>query len=212
MTDIGRHDNNSFLVAEYDGALLGYLRMVTSAPVNWFRNDAPRFSIIEFAGEDADATEALLGEAAASARDYDAPLIGLYIHPQSKAMRHALAHGAIMRSFTGAGFLRLNDLGLALDGFHHTLQQRLDQTPYNGYQIRLRVSNESVTTETLLGVANGPEELVPLEAPSIDLIRLLTGWFGIENLPPGSYHERHEGVLRQLFPKGDPKIGIADLL
>lgn len=117
-----------------------------------------------------------------------------------------------MRSYTGAGFLRLNDLGLALEAMHNTFQQRLDQTSYSGYQIRLRVSSESSSAETVLGTSNGPEELVLLEAPSIDLTRLLTGWFGVENLPPGSFHERHEGVLRELFPKGDPKVGIADLL
>ncbi len=211
MTEIGRHSNDSFLVAEHEGTILAYMRMVTSEPVNWFRNDASPFSIIEFAGTDPDATEALLAEAAASARDYEVDRIGLYVHPQSTLMNHALVRGASLRSFTGAGFLRLNDLGLALESMIDSFQHRLDTSVFAGQAIQLQVTNEHSTAAVNLG-SHGTPELVEVSAPSADLLRLFSGWFGPTGLPSGSYSPRYEDVLKVLFPKGDPKVSIADLI
>jgi predicted N-acetyltransferase YhbS len=212
MADVGRHDNDSFLVAEYEGALLAYMRLVSSAPVNWFREDAARFSIIEFAGTDADATEALLAEAASMACDYGAERIGLFIHPACQMTEHTLARGAILRSFTGAGFLRLNDLARTLEGMADTLQRRLNASRFAGYPIQLRLMTEEQNAEISFGEPGRKAEPVELAAPATDMIRLLSGWFGLDNLPPGSYALRHQDVLRALFPKGNPKIAIADLI
>ncbi len=213
MTDIGRYDNESFLIAEDSGAILGYIRLVTSAPVNWFRTeDAARFSIIESAGDNPDATEALLYEAAAMARDYDAERIGLFVHPQSQLMEHALTRGAILRSFTGAGFLRLNDLAQVLERMHNTFQSRLSASPFGEWDIQLRVLSENAGAEIALGMEGGKPEIIELASPATDLIRLFSGWFGVGNLALGSYSLRQEDVLKVLFPKGDPKIGLADLL
>ena len=212
MTDIGRHDNDSFLVAEHEGAILAYMRLVSSAPVNWFREDATRFSIIEFAGTDPDAAEALLAEAASTARVYNAERIGLFVHPASQLMEHALARGATQRSFTGAGFLRLNDLALTLEGMSNTLQSRMNNSNFAGYPIRLRLMTEDTSAELTFGEAGRKVEQVELGAPAGDLMRLLSGWYGLDNLSPGSYALRHQDVLRVLFPKGNPKIAIADLV
>lgn len=212
MTDIGRHDNGSFLVAEYEGAILAYMRLVSSAPVNWFREDAARFSIIEFAGIDADATEALLAQAGSMACDYGAERIGLFIHPACQLVEHATARGATMRSFTGAGFLRLNDLARTLEGMADTLQRRLGASRFAGYPIRLRLMTEEDSAEINFGEPGRKVAEVELAAPATDLIRLLSGWFGLDNLPSGSYALRHQDVLRALFPKGNPKIAIADLI
>ncbi len=211
MADIGRADSSSFLVAEADdGSLLAYLRLVESAPVNWFRDDSCRFSVIEFAGNDPDATEALLAQAASFARDYAAERIGLYVHPDSRLMTHALARGAALRSFTGAGFLRLNDLSLTLEGLADTLKDRLDRSPYAGQAIRLQLSSERESGEVMLG--SGKAEAVPLEAPAADLIRLFSGWFGISNLDSGSHLTKQAPLLQILFPRSDSKVAIADLI
>lgn len=211
MTEIGRHGNESFLVAEHNNTLLAYMRIVTSEPVNWFRNDASPFSIIEFAGTDPDATEALFAEAAASARDYEVERIGLYIHPQSTLMNHALIRGASLRSFTGAGFLRLNDLNLFLEGMIDTLQHRLDTSAFAGQAIQLQVSNENTSATINLG-SHGTPEMIDISAPTHDLLRLMSGWYGPSGLPSGSYTAKYEDVLKVLFPKGDPKVSIADLI
>ncbi|MEP7287225.1 MAG: GNAT family N-acetyltransferase [Chloroflexota bacterium] len=212
MEDIGRSDPTSFLVAEHDGAILGYLRMVANAPVNWFRADSSLFSIIECEGDDPDATEALLAEAAACARDFAVEQIGLYVHPQSRLMTHALAHGAAMRSFTGAGFLRLNDLPLLLEGMTDTLHGRLEDTVFDKHPIRLRVSTEANSAEIVIGSGDGSEELATLESPAPDLMRLFSGWYGLGNLVEGSYTLRQEKLLSVLFPQSDPRVGIADLI
>jgi predicted N-acetyltransferase YhbS len=213
MADIGRHDKDSFLVAEDEGAIVAYLRMVTSAPVNWFRGEeASRFSIVEFAGDDPDATSALLAEAASCARDYDAARIGLFVHPQSTLMGHALARGGTLSAFTGAGFLRLNDLALALDGMSNTLQQRLEASPFARRRIKLRVMTEDTSAEVHLGGEGGAEERIDFEIPAAQLIQLLSGWSGLDTLSSRSYSLRHENILQVLFPKGSPKIAIADLI
>ncbi len=214
MIDIGRHDKGSFLIAESEGRILAYLRMVTSSPVNWFREDSARFSIIEFAGDDADATAALLTEAAACARDYDAEHIGLYIHPQSTLMDHALSRGGTLRDFTGAGFLRINDLELVIQGMATTFRQRLDASPFVERPLALRLVTEDSTAEIALDDRTGQEarEVVELEAPASEMIQLFSGWFGLDNLSSKSYSLRHEKILRVLFPKGNPKIAIADLI
>jgi len=212
MEDIGRSDKTSFLVAEADDALLGYIRVVANTPVNWFREDACRFSIVEFAGDDPDVTEALFAEAAASARDFDAERIGLYIHPQSTLMRHALVHGACLRSFTGSGFIRLNDLNLALEAMIGTFQSRLNASPYSARKVRVRMAVENQSAEFMIGTIGGKDTTVELEAPASDMIRLFTGWFGLSNLTPGSFSAKDEDVLNVLFPRGDPRVGIADLI
>ncbi len=211
MTEIGRHGHDNFLVAEHDNSILAYMRMVTNEPVNWFRADANPFSIIEFAGTDPDATGALLAEAAVFARDYGMEQVGLYVHPQSTLMTHALAHGASQRNFTGAGFLRLNNLSLVLEGMVGTFQRRLDASPFAGQAIQLQVSNEQATASINLGHSASPEP-IEISAPTSDLIRLFSGWFGLANLPSGSYTPKYEDVLKALFPKGDPKVSIADLI
>jgi predicted N-acetyltransferase YhbS len=213
MSDIGRHDNNSFLVAEHDGTMLAYLRMVTSAPVNWFRReDAARFSIVEFAGDDPDATGALLAEAASCARDYDAERIGLFVHPQSTLMEHALARGGTQSAFTGAGFLRINDLDLVLNAMSNTLEQRLEDSPFASRRIVLRVTTEDSSAQLELGGESRMVETIKLEIPAAELVQLLSGWSGLDNVSSGSYSMRHEKVLKVLFPKGSPKIAIADLI
>jgi predicted N-acetyltransferase YhbS len=212
MADIGRHDANSFLVAEHEDRILAYMR-VASAPVNWFRSeDTARFSIIEFAGDDADATDALLAEAAAMARDYDAERIGLFVHPQSALMEQALARGATLRSFTGAGFLRLNDPGLALGGMANTFQSRLSASPFASLNIALRLLIEQTSTEIALEGSGGSQEVIELAAPAVEMIQLFSGWFGLDNLTTGGYDPRHREILKVLFPRGNPKIAIADLI
>ena len=71
------------------------------------------------------------------ARDYNAERIGLFVHPDSRLTEHALARGATLRSFTGAGFLRLNDLTLTLEGMSTTLQGRLNNSNFAGYPIKV---------------------------------------------------------------------------
>jgi predicted acetyltransferase len=212
MESIGRADHESFLVAEYEGQMLGYLRLVPHQPVNWFYADATEFSIIEAAGDDADATETLLAVAAGYARDSGVDRIGLYVHPQSQLMAHVMAHGAIQRSFTGAGFVRMNDLSLALNSLTPTLENRLADSAYAGSQIRLRVVTELQQTEILIGVPQAPEEVVTLEALTNDITRLLLGWFGLKHLPIEGYQEQHADLLNLLFPQGDPRVGFPDLI
>lgn len=214
LVDIGRNERDNFLVAEHKGNLLAYIRTVSNGPVNWFREDAAEFSIIEFAGDDPDGTEALLAEAAASAQAFSAPRIGLYVHPDSLLMKHALERGAALRSFTGAAFLRLNDLPLALDRMVNTLQNRLKASPFGSESILLRVTSETESAEVVIGEGEdkGTPRLVELTAPATDLVRLFSGWFGISQLPVEGYSLRYRELLSILFPKGDPKMGIADMI
>jgi GNAT superfamily N-acetyltransferase len=208
----GRYQSGEFLVAEHNNQIVAYLRMATDSHVNWFNPESSRFAIIESAGNDPDAIEALLAEVAVCAHDYNAQRIGLYIHPESTLMRHVLAHGAVMRSYSGAGFLRLNDLTLLLESMLSTFQRRLSHSPFATDAIRLRVSSEEQSAEISFGALHGMEEEIVLEAPSTDLMRLFSGWYGIDNLSAEGYSERHYERLKALFPKGDPKIGIADLI
>ena len=208
MAEIGRFDQDDFLVAERDGQLLAYVRVVSSGQMNWFREtDAARFSVIESAGDDADATEALLGAVAQSAADYDADRIGLFVHPESRLMRHALAHGGARREFTGAAFLRLHDLPILLDRLRPALEARLAESLFAGRAFRL----ELATSEQMaLADFNGGGEVVRLEAPATMLLRLLTGWFTVDDLPPDYYSEPQRRLLSVLFPKREPRMSMAD--
>ncbi len=209
LADIGRYDQDDFLVAEVDGEIVAYLRMVSSGQVNWFlENEAARFSIIEYAGDHPDAAEALLGAAAQSARDYNAERIGLFVHPESRLMRHALMHGGTRREFTGAGFLRLHDLPRLLALLAPTLEARLAASCF-GAGGELRVTTEEQTAEVALGGA-GP--VISLELPAADFVRLVTGWFGVDDLAAGHVAEDDRDRLDVLFPKGEPRLAIADLL
>ncbi len=210
MTDIGRYEPDDFLVAEVEGAVAAYVRVVSRGQVNWFReNEAARFSVIESAGTDADATEALLAAVAQLAHDYGAERIGVFVHPQSQMMRHVLAHGGARRDFTGAGFLRLHDLPLLLELLKPALEDRLHRSPFAGRGCRLSVVTEH--SEGAVELGDGAEEVI-LEAPAIDMVRLVTGWFGIDDLPQEYYVEQQRWLLRALFPKREPRIGMADIL
>ncbi len=212
MANIGKHEPGNFLIAESENTILAYMRVGTS-PMNWFRNDdSARFSIIEFAGDDADATDALLAEAAAIGRDYDAERIGLFIHPESVMMQQAVARGATQRCFTGAGFLRLNDVGLALDGMVNTFRHRLECSRFAGWAFTLRLTTDQSSAEIKFDGRGDGNETVALDAPAAQMIQLLSGWFGLDNLTSCNYLPRHRDVLNVLFPKGSPKIALSDLL
>lgn len=206
----GRYEPDDFLVAEIDGNLVAYVRVVPSGEVNPFNSGpgAP-FSVIEAAGMHPDGVEALLGEVARTARAFGADRIGLYVHPQSALMRHALARGACLRHFTGAAFMRLNNLGAALNQLQPELDRRRADSAFVQRAYRLVVTTENDVGEITLGT--GEPDTVALEIPNTDLVRLITGWFGAEHLATG-YHERHAALLRVLFPQRDPKISMADIL
>ncbi|MBN1964663.1 MAG: GNAT family N-acetyltransferase [Anaerolineae bacterium] len=210
MAQIGRYEPDDFLVAEVDNRLVAYARLVTQSPVNWFRGrEAAGFSVIEAAGDHPDAVEALLGEVGRIAQTLNAERIGLFVHPESAFMRHALARGASLRDFTGAGYVRLHHLGQTLDRLVPTLETRRLNSRYAMRPYRLVVRTEHEQAEVYLGL--GEPETVELEAPSISLVRLITGWYGIDHLSAG-YHERYADLLRVLFPRRDPKIALADLM
>jgi hypothetical protein len=211
MLRIGRSDPDDFLVAEVDGQTVAYARIVTQEPVNTFREgDAATFSVIEACGDDPDGIEALLAEIARYAQTLNAPRIGLFVHPQSAFMRHALARGASARHFTGAGFTRLHDLPRALDYLTPALDERHANSPYAERSFRLVVATEHEQAEVYLG--RGDEfEPVELEAPAATVARLITGWYGIDHVEMG-YYARHADLLRALFPQRDSKIGLADLI
>jgi hypothetical protein len=210
LTSIGYNEPDDFLVAEVNNQLVAYVRLVTQEPVNWFREaDSPQFSIIEAAGDHPDAIEALLHEVGRTARAFNASRIGLFVHPESAFMRHALAHGAIQRHFTGAGFLRLHNLPLTLDLLRPVLESRRLNSRYTSRTYHLNITTEHERAETHLGMGEG--ELVELEVPSTTLVRLMTGWYGIDQVSAG-YHERYTDLLRVLFPRREPKIGLADMI
>lgn len=210
LARIGRYEPDDFLVAENEGRVVAYARLVTQGPVNWFlERDAATFGVVEAAGDDPDGIEALLAAIGHTALAFDAGRIGLYIHPQSALMRHALARGACQRAFTGAGLVRLHDLGEALDRLHPALEQRRLSSPYAARAYHLVVRTETDEGEVFLGM--GEPEVVELEAPSTVVTRLITGWYGLDHLTTG-YHERYGPLLRALFPQGDPRIALADLL
>ena len=85
------------------------------------------------------------------------------------------------------------------------LHSRFAERAYN-----LIVLTEEAEGEAIWG-ADADLEPVELEIPAASLMRLLTGWYGIDQAD-ASYHERHADLLRVLFPKRDPKIGLADLI
>lgn len=73
----------------------------------------------------------------------------------------------------------------------------------------LAVTTEHAYGEVILGM--GDSELVEVEIPSTSLVRLLTGWYSVDHLDNG-FNERYQDLLQVLFPKRDPKIGLADLM
>jgi predicted N-acetyltransferase YhbS len=210
LTDIGRYDKDDFLVAERDNELVGYVRVVSNGQINWFREkEAARFSIVESAGSDPDATEALLNGVAQLARDYNADRIGVFIHPDSQMMRHILAHGGTRRDFTGAGFMRLHDLAGLITLLKPTFEARLAESRFNTRGFHFHVTTGDAQAEVTLGYGT---EHVMLEAPAVDLLRLATGWFTIDDVPAHYYSEPHKDLLRVLFPKREPRISMADIL
>jgi GNAT superfamily N-acetyltransferase len=210
LTRIGRNAPDDFLVAEAGNEILAYARVMSQESPNWFQGeDGARFSVIEAAGDHPDATEALLGQIAHTAQAFGVDRVGLFVHPEGRFMQHALAHGAARRQFTGAGFLRLHDLGRALELLHDTLEARRLNSRYATRAYRLIVTTEHDQAELELGM--GEADVVALEIPTTALVRLITGWYGIEHVGLG-YHERFADLLRVLFPRRDPKIGLADLM
>ncbi len=206
----GRNDPDDFLIAEIEGRLVAYARLISQGPVNAFRDtNATRFNVIEAAGDHPDAVEALLAQIAHTAQALNIERIGLFVHPQSAFMQHALVRGAHLRHFTGAALLRLHNLALALYLLEPTLESRRLNSRFAPRPYRLVVTTEHDQAEVFLGM--GEPEVVELEVPSTSLVRLFTGWYGIDNLAIG-YSERHADLLRVLFPRRDPKIGLADLL
>ena len=210
LTRIGRNDPDDFLVAEADGQLAAYVRLVTQGQVNMFRDEAARFNVIEAGGTHADAIEALLGEIARMAQTFNVERIGLFVHPDSAFMEHALARGAVLRQFTGAGFVHLHNLPMALYLLTPTLESRRLNSRFASRSYHLVINTEHDQADIYLGMGSEPE-VVELEAPATSVVRLFTGWYCIDNLTMG-YHERHADLLRVLFPKRDPKIGMADLI
>lgn len=210
LARIGRSEPDDFLVAEIDGKVVAYARLVSQAPVNWFRErEAASFSVIEASGDDPDGVEALVAAIGHNARTLSVDRIGLYIHPQCTMMGHLLARGASLRAFTGAGMVRVHDLGEALDRLRPTLELRRLNSPYAERAFRLLVRTENDYAEVLLGA--GDHELVELELPATTLTCLITGWIGLDQAD-ADYHERYTPLLRALFPQGDPRIALSDLL
>jgi hypothetical protein len=207
----GHSDPDDFLVVEDEDRLIAYARLVSDRQVNAFRDtEAAHFSVIEAAGEDPDAIEALLAAIARLAQIKEVDRIGLFVHPDSRFVQHALVRGAALRHFTGAGFVRLHDLAGALELLIPTFESRLQNCRFVGRNCHLIVRTESDQAEILLGSADDPE-VVEIDVPATVLVRLITGWFGFENVTAG-YHERHTDLLRVLFPRRTPKIGLADLV
>jgi predicted N-acetyltransferase YhbS len=206
----GRNDPDDFLVAEVDGRLVAYARLITQGPINVFRDThATRFNVVEAGGSHPDGIEALLAQIAHTAQTLNIERIGLFVHPQSAFMQHALVRGARLRHFTGAALMRLHNLALTLYLLEPTLESRRLNSRFAPRPYRLVVTTEHDQAEVFLGM--GEPEVVELEVPSTSLVRLFTGWYGIDNLAIG-YSERHADLLRVLFPKRDPKIGLVDLL
>lgn len=210
LTRAGRHEPDDFLVAEIDGQLVAYARVVSQTPVNVFCDDAARFSVIEAGGTHPDAVDALLAEIGRTAQTVNADRIGLFVHPASALMQHALARGAVRRQFTGAGFVRLHDLPLALNLLAPTFETRCYHSRFVGRAYRLIVMTEDTQGEAHWGVG-AEHDTIELEIPVTALTRLITGWYGIDQVA-ASFDERHTELLRALFPKRDPKIGLADLI
>ncbi len=210
LTETGLYEPDDFLVAEIDEQLVAYARMVSASPVNLFTEDSARFSVIEAGGSYPDAIDALLGEIGRMAQAVDVDRIGLFVHPASLLMQHALARGATQRHFTGAGFIRLHDLPLAMHLLAPAFEVRCYHSRFVGRAYCLRITTEDAQGEAFWGVG-AERDLVELEIPAITLTRLITGWYGMDQVT-ASYDERHADLLRVLFPKRDPKIGLADVI
>lgn len=210
----GRYDPDDFLVAEIGGRLVAYARMVVREAANLFRqpiDDTP-FSVIESGGTHPDGVEALFGTIAHTARTLGSSQIGLFVHPDSALMRHALVRGASLRHFTGAAFLRLHSLPITLELLRPTLDRRCADSRFADRAFDIYIATEHEEAVILLGQDTADEvEVVELEIPSSALLRLITGWYGVDHLD-ASYPARYADLLRVLFPQRDPKIGLADVL
>ncbi len=210
----GRYDPDDFLVAETHGSVVAYARMVAHKPANLFRepDEETPFSVIETGGTHPDGIEALLGAIAQTARTLNTSRIGLFVHPESALMQHALVRGAHLRHFTGAGFMRLHNLATALDLLHPVLDTRRFESRFAGRAYELVITTEHEYAAIHLGQNDRQEpEIVELEIPASAFMRLITGWYGSTHLD-AAYHARHAELLRVLFPQRDPKIGLADVL
>ncbi|RPJ00059.1 MAG: GNAT family N-acetyltransferase [Chloroflexi bacterium] len=211
MARVDHYEMDDFLVAEIEDQIVAYVRMISRGqPINWFAGaEAASFTVIEAAGSDPDAIEMLLGEVARVGEMCGAGRIGLFVHPRCRLVQHALARGASLRTFTGAAHLRLHNLGIVLERMIPTLEKRLSESPYASRACHLIISTEREEAGIHLGMGQG--DLVELEVLSSVLIRLITGWYGIDHLSAG-YSERHADLLRVLFPASEPKIALADLI
>lgn len=211
LAQMGHCKPDDFLVAETnDGLIVGYMRTITNASANLFRPDSGmQMNIIEVAARHPDAIEALLQAAGSVAHGLGQDQIGLFVHPASPFMQHALAHGASLRHFTGAGLLRLHNLTGTLDALVPTLDERRLNSRFNERAYRLVVTTENAGTEIFLG--QGDPAAVEIEIPSSALVQLITGWQGTEHLPM-AHHERHSELLSVLFPARQPMIAIADVI
>ncbi len=210
LARVGRSEPDDFLVAEANDRLVGYVRLVTQDQVNLFRGaQAARFSVIEAGGTDPDGIDALLAAVAHLAQTFSVERIGLFVHPNSLFMRHALLRGATLRHFTGSALVRLQNLPLALNLMVPTLEDRRMNSRFAQRAYQLVITTEHEEADVFLGI--GDAEVVQIEAPSTTIVRLFTGWYGIDHLTMG-YHERYTDLLRILFPQRDPKIGLADVI
>jgi ribosomal protein S18 acetylase RimI-like enzyme len=210
LARLNRYEPDDFLVAEIDGRLVAYARVVSRTPVNVIRgSEAAGFSVIEAGGDHPDGIEALLGEIARTAQSFNAARIGLFVHPASALMRHALARGASLRQFTGAGFLRLHDLMATFNALYAVLETRRRDSRFANRAFVLVITTETDQIEVPLG--EDEPQTVTLDIPAAVLARLITGWASVDHLDAG-YHEADRDLLRVLFPPRDPKIGLADLI
>jgi GNAT superfamily N-acetyltransferase len=210
LTRQSRYDPDDFIVAEVDGRLVAYARVVSQTPVNVIRGaEAAAFSVIEAGGDHPDGIEALLAEIARTAQSLGTARIGLFVHPASALMQHALARGASLRQSTGAGFMRLHDLMVAFQALYPVLETRRQDSRFAERAYLLAISTETDQIEVPLG--QGEPHVVTLEIPAAGLARLITGWTSVDHLEVG-YREADRDLLRVLFPPRDPKIGLADLI
>jgi len=147
----GRYHSDDFLVAEAEGRLLAYVRVIAGCDVNWFRaEDAACFNVVEVAGDHPDGVEALLAEVGAIAARLQVDRIGLFVPPDSTFMRHALARGATLRAFTGAAALHLHDAQIALDHLAPALEERALNSRYAGRACRIVIPPEHATAALTL--------------------------------------------------------------
>jgi hypothetical protein len=199
LADIGRYDQDDFLVAEVDDEIVAYLRMVSNGQVTWFlENEAARFSIIEYAGDHPDAAEALLGAAAQSARDYNAERIGLFVHPKSRLMRQCLgAWGNAARVHRGG-----------LPAPARPAPTAEPARPHAGSPPgRVALWRGATTARDDRGsdgrsYAGRRRPALNLELPAADFVRLVTGWFGVDDLAGGTAGREIAIGWMCSFPRG----------